>query len=116
MPLPSRAGSTSGSAVRGRVKVTGPAIGAVELESIARGMVTADVVLKKAAVRLVFSEPTTPGKYLLLFSGPVADVEESFKGAIDFAQAAVIDQLLLPYAHETLVEGLEGLFSADWGE
>jgi microcompartment protein CcmL/EutN len=64
----------------------------------------------------VFAEPTSPGKYLLLFSGPVAEVQESHQAAVEFAGSGVIDQLWLPYAHPMLVQGLEEAFSAEWGE
>lgn len=88
----------------------------LELESIARGLVAADVVLKRAKVQLAFAEPVTPGKYLLLFSGDVAEVEESFAAAVDFAGPLLLDKLLLTYAHEALVDGLRDLFAPDWEE
>jgi microcompartment protein CcmL/EutN len=78
------------------VDLPGPALGLLELESIARGMVVADALVKKASVRISHAEAVTPGKYLLIFSGPVAEVEESFKEAEAVGGAMVIDRLLLP--------------------
>ena len=77
------------------MELLGPALGLLELESIARGMVVADALVKRAAVRLARAEAVTPGKYLILFSGPVAEVEESFKAAEAAGGALIIDRLLL---------------------
>ena len=43
-------------------------IGFLELNSIAKGVEAADIVLKTAAVNLVFSRSGCPGKYYLLFT------------------------------------------------
>ena len=42
-------------------------IGFLELNSIAKGVEVADIVLKTAAVSLIFSRAGCPGKYYLLF-------------------------------------------------
>lgn len=79
-----------------------PAIGLLELESIARGIACVDAVLKKAPVRLHLHEAVTPGKYLLLFSGGVAEVEASFAAGLERAGDRLIDKLFLPQAHPQL--------------
>ncbi len=89
----------------------GPAIALIELESIARGMVVADAVVKRAPVALFLAEATTPGKYLLLFGGGVAEVEEAFAAGIEAGGATVLDRLFLAQAAEPLREGLQGRFS-----
>lgn len=98
------------------MNVPGPAIGFVEIESIARGMVVADVVVKRAFVTLSLAEPTTPGKYLLLFSGGVGEVEESFKAALEAAGPLVLDKLMLPQPARGLVAALSGSFQDEWSE
>jgi len=90
----------------------GPALGLLELESIARGFITADAVVKRAPVLLAQAEAITPGKYLLVFSGGVAEVEEAFAAGVETAGAALLDKLMLPYAHEALVDALAGRFAA----
>jgi microcompartment protein CcmL/EutN len=89
-------------------ELPGPALGLLELESIARGMVVADALVKRAAVRIAFAEAITPGKYLLIFSGPVAEVEESFKAAEHAGGALVIDRLLLPQLASGVARALLG--------
>jgi len=90
------------------VELPGPALGLLELESIARGIFVADVLVKRATVRLALAEAVTPGKYLLVFSGPVAEVEESFKAADAAGGALVIDRLLLPQLALGVARALDG--------
>ena len=88
------------------VRPIGPALALRELESIARGMRTADAVVKRAQVRLVRGEPVSPGKYLLLFTGDVAEVEESFQAGVEAAGPGLIDRLFLPGVSDALAAAL----------
>ncbi len=71
-------------------------------------MVVADALVKQAAVRIALAEAVTPGKYLLIFSGPVADVEEAFKAAEATGGSLVIDRLLLSQIDAGVVRALNG--------
>ena len=75
----------------------GPALGLLELESLARGVVVADALVKRAAVTIALAEPVTPGKYLLVFTGPEAEVDESFRAGLEAGGPLVIDSLHLPH-------------------
>ncbi len=86
----------------------GPALGLFELESLARGVVVADAVVKRAQVRLALAEAVTPGKYLLIFTGPVAEVDESFQAGLEAGGQRVLDRLYLPHICEDLLRALEG--------
>lgn len=88
----------------------GPALAVIELDSIARGFVVADALLKRARVRVAMAEAVTPGKFLLLFGGEVAEVEESFRAGLEVGGTAVLDKLYLPQAAAPLVAGLGGRF------
>jgi microcompartment protein CcmL/EutN len=88
----------------------GPALAVVELDSIARGFVVADALLKRARSRIGLAEPVTPGKFVLMFGGEVGEVEESFRAAVEVAGSALIDSLLLSQAAAPLVAGLQGRF------
>ena len=88
----------------------GPALAVVELESIARGFVVADALLKRARARIGMAEAVTPGKFVLLFGGEVAEVEESFRAAVEVAGTALLDQLLLSQVAAPLAAGLQGRF------
>ena len=58
------------------------ALALVEVASIARGMRVGDAMVKRAACRVLLGEPVTPGKFLVLVSGPVDVVEESFQAGV----------------------------------
>jgi microcompartment protein CcmL/EutN len=94
----------------------GPALGLLEVESIARGMVAADAVVKRAPVSLLRAEPTTPGKYLVLFRGGVAEVEEALAAGKEVAATALLDVLFLPQAARGLLEALLDRFDERRGE
>lgn len=84
----------------------GPALGLLELESLARGVVVADALVKQAAVEIALAEAVTPGKYLLVFVGAEAEVAESFKAGLAVGGALVLDSLHLPHIAEPVVAAL----------
>lgn len=86
----------------------GPALALLEIESLARGVVVADALVKKAAVVIAIAEAVTPGKYLLVFTGPVAEIEESFRAGEEAGKALVLDRLLLPQVAAQVVAALGG--------
>ena len=59
-------------------------IALIELNSIARGIGTADAMLKSADVRLLFSKPVCCGKFIILVSGEVAAVNVAQKSGVDY--------------------------------
>ncbi len=86
----------------------GPALGFIELRSIARGVVVCDALVKKAPVRLLQAEAVSPGKFLVLFDGGEAEVEEAFRAGLEAARDALVDRLMLPQPHDALWLGLSG--------
>jgi microcompartment protein CcmL/EutN len=87
-------------------KVAGPALGVVELSSVARGLVVADAMVKKAPVELVFARPVSSGKLVVLVSGAVADVDEAMACAVQVAQATLVDRLMLAQAADGVLAAL----------
>lgn len=86
----------------------GPSIGLIELKSIARGMTVTDAMLKQAPVHLLEAQPISPGKYMTLICGEVADVDESLKVGIAGSGDLLINHLFLPQVHSTLIPTLAG--------
>jgi len=76
----------------------GPALGVLEISTIARGIVAADAGLKRAPAVLLHSRAVSGGKHLVMFEGGVAEVEESLGAAKLVAGDLILDQLWLPYA------------------
>ena len=86
--------------------VTGPALGLLELCSIARGIISCDAVVKKAAVELERCGSTHPGKYVILIRGGVEEVYEALAAGREIAAETLVDELFLPNPHEGLLEVL----------
>ena len=83
-----------------------PALALLEIASLARGVVVADAVAKRAQVQLLFCEAVSPGKYLILFAGGVAEVEEALGAGAQAAGDALVDRLFLPQAHGQLLPAI----------
>lgn len=90
------------------VSLKGPAVGLVETSSIARGLVVADQMVKKAPVELAFARPVTPGKHVVIVAGEVAEVEEAMAIGVTTAAHTLVDRLFLPQAHPALLRALAG--------
>src|SRR5580692_10983339 len=80
----------------------GPTLGVLEIDSLARGIVSADAALKKASTNVLWAGPVTPGKYLLLLRGELAETEEALAAGAAIADDRLLDRLLLPQAHAEL--------------
>lgn len=85
------------------VVATGPALGLLELQSIARGVTVADALVKRAAVQLHLNRPVSPGKHLVLCSGEVAEVEEAMLAGRAQAGSSLCDELLLTLVHDEVL-------------
>ena len=76
------------------------AVGCVEVSSVARGLDSADAMVKTAQVRLLASHPVCPGKYVILVGGSVAEVNAADRARLE----PIWHQLAAE--HITTVEGL----------
>ena len=80
----------------------GPALGLIELCSIARGLSVCDAMVKRAPVKLLKAHTTHPGKYLVIVRGGVDEVKESMGAGKAASGDALVDQLMLPFPHQEL--------------
>ena len=69
----------------------GLAIGTVELNSVASGVVAGDEMLKSADVKLLMAQPVCPGKYVLLVTGDTSSVET----AVEAGRDKVVDSIII---------------------
>lgn len=76
----------------------GPALGVLEIATIARGIVCADAGLKRAPAVLLHSRAVSGGKHLVFYEGGVAEVEEAMTAGRLAADAALLDRVELPAA------------------
>ena len=84
------------------------ALALIELRSLARGLRSLDALVKKAPVTVLEANLIEPGRFLILFAGGVAEVEESYAEALAVADDDAVDKMLLFDAHPALVAGLRG--------
>lgn len=80
----------------------GPALGLIELCSIARGLIICDAMVKRARIRLARAATTHPGKYIILVRGGVDEVDEALNAGLALARDTLIDRVFLPYPHADL--------------
>jgi microcompartment protein CcmL/EutN len=89
-----------------------PALALIELASIARGYPVADAMVKRARVALADCRPVSPGKFLVLVTGQVADVDEAFRAGLEIGGDRIVDRLFLPQAHPLLGPAVRGTIPA----
>ncbi len=65
-----------------------------------------DAMAKKAPIARLVAGTVQPGKYLVLISGTVADVEESLQAGRMDGASQVIDFVFLPQVHPAVVEAI----------
>ena len=92
------------------------ALACFELASLARGPVVLDALVKRAPVVLRHAARHSGGKYVIVFDGDVASVEESWEAGLEVVGDALLDRMKLARAHELLWEALEGRLAAPTGE
>lgn len=93
----------------------GPALGVLEVGTIARGIVTADAGLKRAPAILLHSRAVSGGKHLVFFEGGVAEVEEAVGAGRLVAGDLLLDRVELSAADDQVWDMLGApLTPVDW--
>ena len=83
-----------------------PALALIEFDSIAAGIEAGDAMAKKAPIARIIAGTVHNGKYLVLVSGEVADVEESLAAGLAAGASAVLDHVYLPGVHPHVVDAI----------
>jgi microcompartment protein CcmL/EutN len=84
------------------------ALALIEVDSVATGLRTLDALVKRAPVYVLEANLVEPGRFLMLFSGGVAEVDEAMKAGVEQAESGLVGKMMLPYAHAALLSGLRG--------
>lgn len=82
------------------------ALGLIELSTVARGIVVLDQMAKRAKTQIVAARSFSPGRYMVLLSGTVAEIEEAMDAAEDAAKEDRVDALILRDPAEGLLRAL----------
>jgi microcompartment protein CcmL/EutN len=85
-----------------------PALALIEFDSIAVGIQAGDAMVKKAPIAAIKAGTVQPGKYLVLITGQVAEVEESLHTGLEWGDKTVIDTVFLPQVHPAVVQAIGG--------
>lgn len=93
----------------------GPALGVLEIGTIARGIVVADAALKRAPAILMHSRAVSGGKHLVMLEGGVAEIEEAMAAGKLAAGKTLLDSVELPMADDQVWPMLGApVAPADW--
>lgn len=93
-----------------------PAIGLLEFESVAAGILAGDAMVKRGPVAELVAGTVHPGHYLVLVVGQVADVEEAMAAGRAAAPRSLLDEVLLTDVHPDVIEAMRGARVAGSGE
>jgi microcompartment protein CcmL/EutN len=83
-----------------------PALALIEFNSIAIGIQAGDAMAKKAPIASIQAGTVQPGKYLILITGEVAEVEESLQAGVEWGGKSVIDTVFLPQVHPAVSQAI----------
>jgi microcompartment protein CcmL/EutN len=84
------------------------AIGCIELNSIARGYVVADAMLKAADVKILFNRTICPGKFMVMVSGDVASINAAVATGLEVGAGEVVDDLIIANVHPDVFPAISG--------
>ena len=83
-------------------------IGVIELKNVPKGIEAADAALKSAGIEMVSSHPSCPGKYEIILTGSISNVQ----AAVDHVRAKfenyVIDSSVMGRIDEQVISALFG--------
>ena len=89
------------------------AIGIIETNVMARGLITADSMAKAADVKLLVSTPVCPGKYVIMIQGTVASVKSSMDIGSRTAGETLTGSTIIPNVHPEVFPAIRGTTSID---
>ncbi|MGL4736870.1 MAG: BMC domain-containing protein [Cellulosilyticaceae bacterium] len=84
------------------------AIGVVEFVSVARGIYTADQMLKAADVEIVTATSICPGKYMAIVHGDVTAVEDAVRIGLNTAGEYAVDSTVIPNVDAAVFPAITG--------
>jgi len=85
-----------------------PSIGLIQTESVAAGYEVADAVAKVSPVELLWARTVSPGHFVVLFAGDVAEVDSAFERGLEVGGESVLDAMQIPNVHVDLVPAIRG--------
>lgn len=84
------------------------AIGMVEFTSIARGIYTADQMVKVSDVEIITASSVCPGKYIVIVHGDVAAVQDAIETGERLAGEFLIETIVIPNVSPAVFPAITG--------
>ena len=84
------------------------AIGVIELKSIPKGVEAADAALKSSGVEMVSAHPSCPGKYEIILTGSISNVDAAVSHVVSRFDGYVIDSSVMGRIDEQVIKALFG--------
>ncbi len=94
------------------MRKTYPALAAIDLTDIPTGILATDALLKRSPIAFIRAGTITAGRWLTVFGGTTAAVEEAMAAALERGGGAVVDSVLLPDVHPDLYSAAHGVRQA----
>ncbi|MCK5686493.1 BMC domain-containing protein [bacterium] len=85
------------------------AIALLEFRSVAKGIEVSDAMAKAAFIKIRFSQPVCPGKFVVIVTGEVGPVRSALEAGEVVGGTAILDQLLIPNLHEDVFPAMAGI-------
>jgi len=83
-------------------------VGVLELKSIAKGIQASDDALKSAGVSLISAQPICPGKFELIVTGELAQVDAAVEKIRGTYSSYLIDSVMIGRIDPSVVKALMG--------
>lgn len=83
------------------------AVGFLESSSIAKGIEASDAMVKMASVKLAKTVIVARGKYIVLVTGPVGEVESAMRAGREVLGKVLVDEVLIRNVAQQVVDTLD---------
>ncbi|WP_167958758.1 BMC domain-containing protein [Anaerosporobacter faecicola] len=86
-------------------------IGALEFQSISKGMYIADAIVKKADVEILYFRTICPGKFLVIISGDEDAIDEAIDCGEDLAEKTLVDSFRVHNVSPEIIDGFRNRYN-----
>lgn len=87
-------------------------VGSVEFRSICKGIEVANEMVKRNNVDVAYAKSICPGKFLIIFSGDAAEVEEAVNLGNELGKQFIVDSFVINKVHDQIVKGLKNKYES----
>ncbi|MGL5558415.1 MAG: BMC domain-containing protein, partial [Paraclostridium dentum] len=78
-------------------------IGSIEFRSIAKGIEVSNEMVKKSYVDILYLKSICPGKFIIIISGDVGEVNTAIEYGLSISQGFVVDSFVINAVHESII-------------